>query len=108
MSRMRRLFALSIVLLAFPSALTSQDVTYRSRIQIRFGGALQGLASAAARMSGTSLEWEETQYIKGRRTRTDLEESSSIVDMELRRALTLDHPAKTYTEFSFDSLKAMV
>jgi hypothetical protein len=109
MDWIRRLVtALSVATLwAVATGLAAQDVTYRSKVSIKFGGALQGIATVAARLGGESLDWEETQYIKGRRMRTDLEKSSSILDMERRRVLSLDHTQMTYTELSLDSLQAM-
>ena len=109
MSRIRNLVTTAssaLLLLSSAVGAASQDFTYRSRTAITFGGALQGVASVAARLGGGSLDWEETQYIKGRRVRTDVEKTSSILDMERGRVLSLDHSEKTYTEISFDSLKA--
>jgi len=98
----------STVAAALAAPLAGQDVTYTSRTSMDMGGAMNAIMNIAARMGGGSTETVEKQYIKGRRMRTDANESSStILDMEGGRWLSLDHEARTYIEVSMDSLMAM-
>jgi hypothetical protein len=72
------------------------------------GGALNAIVNIAARMGGGSTETVEKQYIKGRRMRTDAGESSStILDLEGGRLLSLNHGERTYTDISLDSMLIM-
>lgn len=50
------------------------------------------------------METVETTYIKGRRMRTDADDNSSIIDLESGRVTILNHPAKTYSTFSFQEM----
>ena len=105
-SRLGVTAVLLLAALAAPPA-SAQDVTYKTRSSISMGGAMDALMGMAARMGGGSTETVETQYIKPGKMRTDVMESSSIVDLEGRRYISVDHNNRTYTVVSFDSVTAM-
>lgn len=88
--------------LAMPAS--AQDVTYTKKLSISFGGAMDKVVGIAARLGGGSTDVTETQYLQGRRMRTDVDGSSTILDLEGGRLVSLDHKAKTYTDVSLDSM----
>jgi hypothetical protein len=90
--------------LAQPASVAAQDVQYETVTKLDMPGAMGTAMRMAARMGGGSTETVETTYIKGRRMRTDSENSSTIIDLEAGRIITLDHKAKTYVSMSFDEM----
>jgi hypothetical protein len=93
--------------LAVPSPAAAQDVQYETVTKLDLPGALGTMVRAAARLGGGSTETVETTYIKGRKMRTDVDRSSTIVDMDARRMIFLDHDARTYHVMSLDAAVAM-
>lgn len=101
----------SVVLLSFavagaalPREAAAQDVQYETATKFEFAGAAGTAMRIAARLGGGSTETVETTYIKGRRMRTDADQSSTILDLESGRVTVLDHQAKTYTSFTFEEM----
>jgi hypothetical protein len=92
------------VMLAMPSSVAAQDVQYETVTKLDMPGAMGTAMRLAARMGGGSTETVETTYIKGRRMRTDSDDSSTIIDLEAGRFITLDHKAKTYVSMTFDEM----
>jgi hypothetical protein len=90
-----------------PAPAAPQDVQYETVTTVELPGALGTMMRLAARLGGGSLETVETTYIKGGRMRTDGEGSSTIMDLEGRRMIFLNHEAKTYQVMSFDAAVAM-
>jgi hypothetical protein len=101
------LIAVLCGLVSLPAPAVTQDVQYETVTTVQLPGALGTMARMAARLGGGSLETVETTYIKGGRMRTDTEGSSTIIDMEGRRMIFLDHGAKTYEVMSFEAAIAM-
>lgn len=102
--------SLAVLTLTAARPVAAQDVMYRTRTSVSFGGAMDRIVGLAARLGGGSadMDTEEVQYIKGPRMRTDSDGTSSIADLERGRFITLDHSARTYVEFSVDSMAAMM
>jgi hypothetical protein len=94
-------------LACLPAPAATQDVQYETVTTVDLPGALGTMMRMAARLGGGSLETVETTSIKGARMRTDAEGSSTIMDMEGRRMIFLNHEAKTYEAMTFDAAVAM-
>jgi hypothetical protein len=82
----------------------AQDVQYETMTRLNFPGAMGTMMRAAAKLGGGSLDVVEKTYIKGARMRTDLDETSTIMDLEGKRFISLDHDRKTYTAMTFEQL----
>jgi hypothetical protein len=103
------LIAVSVAMafLVLPAPAATQDVQYETVTKLDLPGALGTMVRVASRLGGGSTESIETTYIKGGRMRTDSEGSSTIVDMEGRRMIFLDHGAQTYHVLSLDAAVAL-
>ncbi|CAN5647609.1 hypothetical protein BH23GEM7_BH23GEM7_11400 [soil metagenome] len=86
--------------------LAAQDVQYETLTRIELPGALGTAMRVAARLGGGSTSIVETTYIKGKRMRTDVDQTSTIFDLEGRRFIQLEHGPKTYFTMTFDELAA--
>jgi hypothetical protein len=84
----------------------AQDVQYENVTKLDFPGAMGTAMRLAARMGGGSLETVEKVSIKGNRMRTDIEKQSSILDLDARRMISIDHDARTYMVMTFDEMVA--
>jgi len=84
----------------------AQDVSYETLTKVEVPGALGTMMKAAAKLGGGSLDMVQKTYIKGNRMRTDMDKSSTIMDLDGRRFITLDHNAKTYTAMTFEQMAA--
>jgi hypothetical protein len=93
-------------LLAAPP-LTAQDVQYETVTRIELAGVLGTAMRVAARLGGGSTTTVEKTSIKGRKMRTDVDNTSMIYDLDGRRFTQLDHRARTYTTMTFDEMAAM-
>ncbi|HWP02278.1 MAG TPA: hypothetical protein VNL96_02375 [Gemmatimonadaceae bacterium] len=91
----------AVLALVVPIQLTAQDLQYKSTTKLDMGGAL----NFAVKLAGGG-EVTETHYLANGRLRTDASNSSTILDFEKRRIVTLDHKAKTYTAVGFDQMAA--
>lgn len=91
-----------------PPALAQQDVRYETVTKAEFAGAIGTLMNMAARMGGGSGETVEITSIKGNRMRTDRDRSSSIVDLDGRRFISIDHSARTYQIMTFEEMVQMM
>jgi hypothetical protein len=92
----------ALLLPAAPAA--AQDVQYETVTRVDLPGALGTAVRIAARLGGGSTSTTETTFIKGGRMRTDADRQSTIIDMESRRMIQLDHRERTYTTMSFDQM----
>jgi hypothetical protein len=90
--------------LAIPSGVAAQDVRYETVTKMEVPGAVGTAMRVAARLGGASLETVETTSIKGRRMRTDSDDSSTIVDLETGRFIVLDHKGRTYLSMTFEQV----
>ena len=106
-SSFRRALWLFLISATLTSTASAQEATYRFRTSASFGGAMDQVMALAQRFGAGSMESEETRYIKGNRMRTDSDQSSTIMDMQQRRMLVLDHERRTYMEISLDDMMAM-
>lgn len=106
MMSLRPKMAVALVVPAVLSAapLSAQDVRYETVTKLEMPGAAGVAMRMAARLGGGSSETVETTSIKGRKMRTDAENTSTIVDLDQQRFVWLDHDAKTYTTYTFDEL----
>lgn len=84
----------------------AQDVQYETVTKLELPGALGTMMRAAARLGGGSTETVEKTFIKGNRMRTDVDRQSTIMDLDGRRVISIDHEAKTYSIFTFDQMIA--
>jgi hypothetical protein len=100
------LLAAAVAMPLFVSHAAGQDVQYETVTKLEFPGAMGTAMRLAARMGGGSLETVEKTSIKGNRMRSDIDKSSTIVDLDAGRFISLDHEAKTYTTFTFDEMIA--
>jgi len=97
------------VALVVPAALAAaparaQDVQYETVTKVELPGAAGTAMRMAARLGGGSTETVEKTSIKGRRMRTDVGTTSTILDLEGKRFIYLDNAAKTYSVYTFDEL----
>ncbi|NJD11738.1 MAG: hypothetical protein FIB01_15300 [Gemmatimonadetes bacterium] len=91
-----------------PAPVHAQDVQYETVTKLDFPGAMGTMMKAAAKLGGGSLDGVQKTSIKGARMRTDMDKSSTIVDLDGKRFITLDHDAKTYTSLTFEQMTAQV
>ncbi|CAN5707261.1 hypothetical protein BH23GEM9_BH23GEM9_17290 [soil metagenome] len=84
----------------------AQDVKYETVTKVDLPGAMGTAMRLAARLGGGSTETVETTFIKGKRMRTDADKSSTIMDVDAMRMVSIDHDAKTYSVFTFDEMIA--
>ena len=106
MNRIRSSLALAVatatVLVVQPAE--GQDVQYETVSKFELAGAAGTAMRIAASLGGGSTETVETTYIKGRKMRTDSDQSSTIIDLDAGRFTLLDHKARTYSSFTFEEL----
>lgn len=98
------LASLSIPALALAAPAAAQDVQYETATRVDFAGGLGTAMRIASRLGGGSTESVETTYIKGRRMRTDSDQSSTILNLDDGRITVLDHTARTYTTYTFEEM----
>jgi hypothetical protein len=91
----------SAAVLAAP--VLAQDVEYTTVGKVELGGVL----GTFARLGGAGDETTTKVYIKGGMMRTDADKSSTIVDLENGRFISLDHNARTYTIMTFAQMAQM-
>jgi hypothetical protein len=96
--------ALVVYLLPAPSPAGAQDVRYESVSRVDFPGAAGTAMRLAARLGGGSMETVETVSIQGRKMRTDVDRSSTILDLDQRRFISIDHAGRTYSIYTFDEM----
>jgi hypothetical protein len=87
----------------FATPVLAQDVEYTTVGKVE----LAGMLGTLARLGGAGGETTGKVYIKGGMMRTDAEQTSSIVDLENGRFISLDHKAKTYTIMTFEQMAQM-
>jgi hypothetical protein len=92
-----------LALMAISTQLGAQDLEYKTVTKLDMGG---GALNFVVKLAGSS-EKIETAYLKGSRLRTDEGNSSTIIDFEKHRLITLDHKAKTFSAVGFDQMAAM-
>jgi hypothetical protein len=100
--------AVTLANFAAPPPAAAQDVQYESVVRIDMPGAVGRAMRIAARLGGASTETVEKTSIRGKRMRTDVDRTSTIMDLEGRRVISLDHRARTYTVMTFDQMAAQV
>jgi hypothetical protein len=100
------LAAVAVPLLFAAPPLAAQDVQYETVTRIDLPGALGTAMRVAARLGGGSTNFVETTYVQRNRIRTDVDKLSTILDIEGRRFIHLDHAAKTYSTYTFDEMVA--
>jgi hypothetical protein len=110
MYTLRSILTASAVLSLLPTALpaVAQDVRYENVTRIDFPGAAGTAMRMAARLGGGSSETVETVSIKGRRMRTDIGRTSTIMDLEHGRFISIDHDARTYHVFTLEEMQQRV
>lgn len=99
-----RLVVAAVAACALTSQLEAQDIQYETVTRVDFAGAAGAAMRVAARLGGGSTETIETTYIKGRKMRSDADQTSSIIDLDAGSVTMLDHQARTYTTFTFDEM----
>jgi hypothetical protein len=104
--RVGTLTMMALPLLAIGAPAAAQDVRYETVTTVDLPGALGTVARAVARLGGGSMSTVDTTYIKGNKMRTDVDGSSTILDLDERRFLSLDHRARTYVSMTFDEMIA--
>jgi hypothetical protein len=98
---------LSLVL-SFAAPATAQDVQYETVTKLSIPGAAGTVMRIAARLSGTSLETVEKTYISGNRMRTDVDRTSTLIDLDAGSVTMIDHEQRTFTTMSFDEMIAVM
>lgn len=78
----------------------AQDVEWTTATKVDFSGFL----GTVARMFGGGDETIEKTYIKGGKMRTDSDKTSSILDLDAGRVISIDHESKTYTMMTFEQM----
>ena len=110
MSRSARTLLISssalLLLSATLGAALQPDLKYTTVNRVQLGGMLGKAAGFMARLGGGD-GFTETMYLKGDYMRTDDDESSTsmIVDLNADRYVYLDHKRKTYHVLTFDQLR---
>ncbi len=101
------LVVLLLVALTIPPSAQSQDLQYSSTTKLELSGAAGRAVNFISRLTGNSNETTETVYLKGNRMRTDDEGSSTILDLDAKRFVILNHENKTYTVMPFSDMAQM-
>lgn len=96
---------LAAALVAVPSLLEAQGLTYVQTTRTEMGGALGGVM---AMMGGMGDPQADTMRVQGALARTDRRGTSTILDMESGDVINLDHRTHTFTRFNFlEMMEAM-
>ena len=103
---------LSILLLALLSVPAQADFKYTETSKIT-GGAVKGAMKFAGVFSKQASQAMQpivtTHYVKGNRLRTDNPDGKiQIIDVEGRRILDIDTQKHTYSEITFEQMKAAI
>jgi hypothetical protein len=93
----RPLGVLSVLTLLAFAPVSAQDVRYTTVTRGEFGGAL----GRWMKLFGGSSEVAETTSIKGAKLRSDVEGSSTVLDLDAKAFTWMDHEAKTYATMTF-------
>jgi hypothetical protein len=93
----RSLAVMSVLALLALAPASAQDVRYTTVSRGEFGGAL----GRWMKLFGGSKDITEVTSIKGAKLRTDVEGSSTVLDLDARALTWMDHDAKTYTTMTF-------
>jgi len=96
----------TVPVLVLAGGAQAQDVQYETVTKLDMAGAMGTMMRAAAKLGGGSTEVVQKTYIKGNRMRTDLDKTSTIMDLDAKRLISLDHEAKTYTSMTFEQMLA--
>jgi hypothetical protein len=86
--------------------LPAQDIQYKSVTSSEFGGPLANMMKLAAKMGGASGDLVQTTYLKDRKLRSDMEKTSSIIDLDAGKIISIDHGKKQYVEMTFAEMQA--
>lgn len=89
-------------------SLSAQDVQYKSTSSVEFGGPLGSIMKMAAKIGGSSGEMVQTTYLKDLKMRSDMEKSSSIIDLDAGKIININHGKKEYAEMTFAEMQAMM
>lgn len=106
MTNLKRFAAAAAATFMFAALLPAQDVQFKSRTKTDFGGAAGGMFKMAAKMGGGEIE--QTTYIHGHKMRSDADKTSSIIDLDARKIINLDHGKKQYTEMMFEEMRQIM
>jgi hypothetical protein len=87
------------LLASFSATAVAQDLQYKEVTNLDMGGVMNFMMRLARASEITTTTW-----LKGSRMRSDVDKSSTIVDFENRRFITLDHGAKTYTQVPLEKM----
>jgi hypothetical protein len=104
MTRVFRVFAVALPLVAFAAAPVGADVKTRERTQVKFEGMLGrmvGMFGGKAAKEGI----ESSTGVKGNRKATMSDVTGRIVDLSEEKVYDLDVHKKTYTVTTFDELR---
>lgn len=105
MITLRRLATASVATLALAGALSAQDVQYKNVTSTDFGGPLGSIMKMAARIGGGSGSFDQQTYIKGRKMRSDMMKTSSIIDLDAGKIISVNHDKKEYSEMTFAEMR---
>lgn len=109
MTALKRIGTAAAATLIFATLLPAQGVQFKTRNKTEFGGAIGGAMKMAAKLGGGGTgEVEQVTFISGRKMRSDMDKSSSIIDLDARKVITVDHGKKQYSEATFEEMKAML
>jgi voltage-gated potassium channel Kch len=84
---------------------TWADVKYESKTELKFPGKLGTFMGAMEKLGGAQTKYTEIVYVKGDKMRTDEDDESTIIDLEGKRIISLDHKKKTYTILSLEEMR---
>ena len=103
---------LSVLLLAPLSVPARADFKYTETSKIT-GGAMKGAMKFAGVFSKQASQAMQpivtTHYLKGKRLRTDNPDGKiQIIDVEGRRIINIDTQKRTYSEITFEQMKAAI
>lgn len=81
----------------------AQDVSYTTAAKVEFGG---GLGTLMRMVPGAQDEQRVTTHLKGALMRTDMDESSSIINAAEGRFTEIEHPGKTFYTYTLEEMMA--
>jgi hypothetical protein len=103
--RLKALAVPTLATLALAGSLSAQDVQYKNVTSTDFGGPLGTMMKFAAKVGGGSGTIDQQTYIKGRKMRSDMMKTSSIIDLDAGKIISVNHDKKEYSELTFAEMR---
>lgn len=92
-------------LVASAAVIPAPDVQYTMATKFTMAGAAGKAINFLARLGGASTESTESVYVSGSKMLTKSDDFSSLIDLDARQMVTIDHKQKTYSVLGFDDFQ---